>query len=400
MEERDPTGHEQMLQFLAGGAYDHRRLRQGELCDATVLAVSEMEIIVDVGVKRDGVVQRADLERVEAEHRASIKVGDSIPVCVLTTSNQDGELIVSLSQGLQQGDWLRALEMLDSKEICEAEVIEVNRGGVIVEFGKLRGFVPNSLLTVVPRSCPMPRRDEIKADLIGETLALGVIEVNRERRKLVLSQRDAERQQRRGLLDELTEGETRTGIVRNLTDFGAFVDLGGFDGLIHVSEMDWQHVNHPSDILSVGDEVQVYVMEVDRRRDRVGLSRRRLLPDPWQQVTSTIELGQAIEGRVSSVADFGLFVEIATGVDGLVHASEIPEGEYVWRELPAGAPLTVRVISVDQRRRRIGLSLRNIEDQALALPLPEPSTVAAVESDATGENGVISDSVSMGPIVL
>ena len=381
MEKWDLTGHEELAQYLAGGAYDYRSLRQGELCDATVLVVGDTEIIVDVGVKRDGLVPRTDLDRVDAQQRAAIKVGDCVPVCVLRFSGRDDELLLSLSQGLQQGDWLRAREMVESKEVCQVEVVEVNRGGVVVGFGDLRGFVPNSHLTALPRGCSMERRDEIKATLIGETLTVIVLEVDRERRRLVLSQRDADWQQRRRALDELTEGETRTGKVCTLTDFGAFVDLGGCDGLIHISELGWQHVNHPSEILSVGEELQVYVLTVDRERKRVGLSRKRLLPDPWHAAVSAVEPGQEIAGRVSSVAAFGLFVEIAAGVDGLVHASEIPEDVPGWRDLPAGAPVTVRVTSVDQWRRRIELSMRNITDHGLALPLSELSTASVIESE-------------------
>jgi small subunit ribosomal protein S1 len=173
--------------------------------------------------------------------------------------------------------------------------------------------------------------------LVGQSLSLAVIEVNQRRRRLVLSERAARRRERQRLLQELAEGQVRTGIVRNLVDFGAFVDLGGLDGLIHISELDWRHVTHPSEVLDVGDEVEVYVLDVDRERRRVGLSRRRLLPDPWDHVTERLREREIVRGTVTNVASFGAFVDIGEGIEGLVHISEVPGGEAgrpIWSQVP------------------------------------------------------------------
>lgn len=342
--------------------YDYSRPRRGEVCWATVLSVGENEVLVDLGSKRDGVIQRRDLELVDDAYRASLQLGDRVPISVMGVATPQENLVVSLSRGREQQDWLRAQECLERGEIHEAEVTDVNRGGAIVPFGRLRGFVPNSHLSSIRPGWRGERLWQAKRDLVGQTLALVVIEADQRGRRLVLSQRNAEWRRRRQLLDELTEGEVRTGVVRNLVGFGAFVDLGGLDGLIHISELDWTHVEHPSDVLSVGDEVEVYVLSVDRDRERVGLSRKRLLPDPWPTVTDGLRSGQVVEGTVTGLVDFGVFVNLGEGVEGLVHNSRMPHGGIDHTELTPGSSIRVRVLQIDRRRRRIALSLRGISD--------------------------------------
>jgi small subunit ribosomal protein S1 len=188
-----------------------------------------------------------------------------------------------------------------------------------------------------------------------------VLEVEQRRRRLVMSERKAGNQRRERLLEELTEGEVRTGTVTNLAKFGAFVDLGGVDGLIHISELDWKHVEHPGEVLQPGESVEVYVLRVNRDKGRIGLSRKRLLPDPWHQVTEHLDVGQVVQGSVRSTADFGLFVELEPGIEGLVHSSEIPGGVEALAELEVDAPISVRVLEIDHDRRRIALSLRGMD---------------------------------------
>jgi small subunit ribosomal protein S1 len=325
-----------------------------------VLDISDNDIIVDIGAKRDGVVPRTDLELLDQAYLDNLGVGDRVPVVVLRTwSHQEG-LAASINKGLQQQDWLRAREHMESGQVIEAEVVDVNRGGVLVQFGGLRGFVPNSHLTSVRRGLRGQRLREAKSELVGQTLHLVVIEVKPRRRRLVLSERQARRQRREQLLQELNEGDVRTGTVTNLVDFGAFVDLGGADGLIHISELDWKHVAHPREVLSPGDEVEVYVLRVDRDRERIGLSRKRLLPDPWHTVTDNLLPGQIVGGTVTNVVDFGAFVDLGQGIEGLVHISETPAGKATLDELNSGSPVTVRVLEIDQDRRRIAISLRGI----------------------------------------
>jgi small subunit ribosomal protein S1 len=359
MVQQQGDAQQQRFSTLLENGYDYDRPRRGQVCSATVLSIDENEVIVDLGRKRDGIVPRTDLEMLDDAYRDSLQVGEEVPVSVLTVSGRQGELVVSLNQGLAQQDWLRAQEMLESGETCEAEVMDMNRGGVIVEFGRLRGFVPNSQLNAVRPGMRGERLDRVKRDLAGSTLWLSVIEVEQKRRRLILSQRVADSRRRKEVLSELVEGDVVTGRVSNMVKFGAFVDLGGIDGLIHISELDWEHVDHPREVLSVGDEIDVYVLNVDRERERIGLSRKRLLLDPWPLVVEGLRTGQAVEGTVANVAAFGVFVDLGKGVEGLVHTSEIPR-EIDWKTLESGSPLTVRVLEINHWRHRIALSLKNV----------------------------------------
>lgn len=353
--------HQQLSAWLQN-EFDYRRPRRGEIREATILDIGENDVIVDIGDKQDGIVPRRDLELLDKTFRASLCIGARVPVVILKPSDQREGMLVSINMGQQQGDWLRAADLEKSGEMVEAEIVEANRGGVLVSFGRLRGFVPNSHLASVPRGLREERLHEAKATLIGRLLHLVVIEVEQQRRRLVLSERKAGNQRRAQLLKHLTEGETRTGTVTNLAKFGAFVDLGGIDGLIHISELDWKHVEHPSEVLKPGDVVEVYVLRVDREKARVGLSRKRLLPDPWHEGTERLEVGQVVQGTLISEADFGMFVELEHGIEGLVHRSEIPPRAET-AELATGAPIVVRVLEVDYDRRRISLSLSGTDPQ-------------------------------------
>jgi small subunit ribosomal protein S1 len=204
------------------------------------------------------------------------------------------------------------------------------------------------------------RLRQAKSDLVGKALNLAVIEADPRSQRLVLSERKARQASRRRLMEELTEGDVRTGTVCSLANFGAFVDLGGMDGLIHISELDWKHVRHPSEVLSVGDQVEVYILRVDRERERIGLSRKRLLPDPWLTVTGSLSPGDVVEGTVTNVVDFGAFVALDDGVEGLVHISEFPRAEQPLATVRPGDAVQVRVLRIDPQRRRIGLSLRGL----------------------------------------
>jgi small subunit ribosomal protein S1 len=368
---QEPTRHEngrtsvrKRLLALVQDEYDYARPRRGQIFKGVILDIGENDMIVDIGAKRDGVVPRTDLELLENTYRESLQVGDRVPVTVLRTTGREGGLTVSINKGLQQRDWLRAQELIESEQIVEAQVVNVNRGGVLVQFGRLCGFVPNSHLTSIPRGLHGQRRQEAKSELLGQTLRLVVIEAKPRRQRLVLSESQAARQRQEQLLRELNEGDVRTGVVTSLVDFGAFVDLGGADGLIHVSELDWRHVRRPEQVLSVGDEVEVYVLSVDRKKARIGLSRKRLLPDPWFAVTEALQVGQDAEGTVTNVVDFGAFVDLGDGVEGLIHVSEMPRGDETRTDLAPGSRVTVRVLEIDQDRRRIRLSLRDDPSRA------------------------------------
>lgn len=363
MERSQPEIQDQFSRLIESD-YDYRRPERGDICEAVVLCVEDDELIVDLGGKRDGIVPREDLRLLEEGLRAQLKAGDRVPVRIRDTDADGDGIVVSLNQGLAQQDWLRAEEALAAEETLEADVTDVNSGGVLVSLGRVRGFVPNSHLSSVPPGLRGERLRDAKSGLIGQTLTLVVLEVEQRRRRLILSERAANRRRRQELLNELAEDQERTGIVRNLVDYGAFVDLGGIDGLVHISELDWRHLDHPSDVLDVGDEVDVRVLSVDRERGRIELSRKRLLPDPWPCVVEELEVDQVIEGHVTNIVDFGAFVDVGGGIEGLVHTSEMPNGQGTCAELGSQVPIKVRVLNIDSARRRLALSLLGIPDSA------------------------------------
>jgi len=360
--DQQSTDLQQRFSALLESDYNYTSPKRGDIREATILSITANEVFVDIGGKRDGIIPRQDLDLLDEAYRSSLQAGDRVPVCIQDTRTQGDGITVSLNEGLAQQDWLQAEALLENGGIYKAEVTDTNRGGVLVSFGRMRGFVPNSHLASVPPGLRGERLQEAKSDLIGKTLSLTVIEVNQRQHRLVLSERAANHSQRQELLKALSINETRTGTVRNLVHFGAFVDLGGLDGLIHISELDWGHVEHPSDVLNIGDQVEVQVLNVDHDRGRVELSRKRLLPDPWSTATEKLQVDQTIEGTVIKIVEFGAFVAIGDSLEGLVHTSEMPEGKATCEALEPDSPVTVRVLNIDQRRHRIALSMQGIPD--------------------------------------
>jgi len=336
---------------------------------AEILQIRESEIIVALPrSKRDGIIPSSDIERMDPRMFKSLRVGDLISVYVLKPSDKDGNLLVSLNLGLQAADWDRAYAFLESGEMVEAVVTGYNPGGALVRFGQMEGFVPNSHLLDVPQGLTGRDRDHAMDALIGVSLGLKVIEVNQRRRRLILSQREAQkewRQQRKSnLMKDLTVGDIVSGRVTGIRDFGVFVDLGGADGLIHVSEIAWHRVPHPGDVLSIGDEIDVYVLELDKDNQRIALSLRRTYPDPWETVHDTYQIGQIVTGKVSNVVDFGAFVVLDDGIEGLLHLTEMGDGtlsephSYVKR----GDQVTMRIVSIEPERKRIGFTQKDLSE--------------------------------------
>ncbi len=348
------------------GSYDYQLPQRGDIREGVIVSIEPNEIVVDIGVKRDGIVPPRDLEMLGEEEVAKLSIGDQVPVFVLKPEDAQGNMIVSINIARKQQDWLHAEEMQQSGEIFEAQVIDFNKGGLLVPFGNLRGFIPASQLSNMPRGLSQEQKMERLKSFMGQSLPLKVIEVDRRRRRLILSERAAQRQLRRQLkeklLKELVEGEVRHGVVSGLADFGAFVDLGGADGLIHVSELSWDRVSHPREVLEVGQEVDVYVLRLDHERKRIGLSLKRLQPDPWHLVDEKYEIDQLVRGVITNIVDFGAFARLEPGIEGLIHISEIAEEDvgHPSNVLEPGEEVLVRIISIDSQRRRIGLSMRQV----------------------------------------
>jgi small subunit ribosomal protein S1 len=329
------------------------------------LSISPQGIIVDLNLKRDGLVPPSDLAKLAPEERDTLQVNDELFVYILNTDKPDS-LLVSINLARLNQDWIKAEEMLESGEIVEAEVIGYNKGGAIVPFGRLRGFVPISHLTEMSPGMGDRRRQQRLAQLRGQSLPLKVIEVNRRRRRLVLSQREAQKEwdakRRDELLETLEEGQVVTGRVSGMRDFGAFVNLGGADGLIHISQLAWHRVEHPREVLSVGDELEVYVMRIDHETQRISLSRKRILPNPWETVTERYHENQLVEGKITRLVDYGAFAEIEPGIEGLLHVSQLSRGtvENVSDVVQEGETHLLRIVNIDKKRQRMGLSLKAV----------------------------------------
>ena len=403
LEERaDEEGVPLMELLLEEGDYLPERHQRGDLVEGIVVSKSKSQLVVNIGAKQEGVVQAADLARLPAGHVDGIEVGDTVKAIVVRPENRDGEVVVSLFQALSLKDWERAQELLDSGEIHEREIVGYNKGGILVGFGNLQGFVPRSHFARAPRGGD--GGPEQMAEFIGETIPVKVIEVSRRKRRLIMSERQALRvwraDRKKELLSELAEGEVRKGRVSSIADFGAFVDLGGADGLVHVSEMTYERGKHPRDVVRVGQEVEVYVLSVDTERKRIGLSLKRMQKDPWQAVEENHYIGELVEARVSNIADFGAFARLDDGLEGLIHISELSDThiDHPSEVVRAGQPVTVEVISIEPDRQRIGLSLRRVPEHLRHVaPEAEPEAETEPQVESEPETEAQADAVQEAP---
>jgi len=341
------------------------KVERGDIVSGTVLSIDSQGLIVDIGWKQDGIVTRGDIERM-GMNTADFQVDAAIDVAVVNLNDSDGNLILSAAQARQNEDWKRADELMQGEALVSGEIVDTNKGGVIVSFGHLRGFVPASHVLDIPRGLKEEERLAFLQNLVGKEITVKVIEVNRKRRRLVFSQLEAEQENRAArkatLLQELAEGSTRMGVVSGLCDFGAFVDLGGADGLIHISELAWHRVRHPSQVLALGDEIEVFVLNLDEQGKRIGLSLKRLQPNPWSLVDDIYHIGQLTEGVISRLESFGAFISLEPGIEALLHVSQVsanPE-ENPLRHLYEGQKLLMRIISIESERQRLGLSLTEV----------------------------------------
>ncbi len=340
-------------------------LERGDIVNGTVLSIDSQGLIVDIGWKQDGIVARGDIERM-GKTTADYQVNAEIAVAVVNLSDHEGNLILSAAQARQNEDWLRAEEFMNSETLWTGEIADSNKGGVIVSFGHLRGFVPASHVLDLPRGMKEDERIAFLQTLVSKEITVKVIEVNRKRRRLVFSQLEAEQENRaarkEALLRELEVGASRQGVVSGLCDFGAFVDLGGADGLIHISELAWRRVRHPSQVLAVGDEVEVYILNLDAQGKRIGLSLKRLQPNPWSLVDDMYHIGQLVEGVISRLESFGAFISLEPGIEALLHVSQMSSNadENPLRHLYEGQKLLMRIISIEADRQRLGLSLTEV----------------------------------------
>jgi small subunit ribosomal protein S1 len=354
------------------------QLQAGQVTHGTVLRITPTEIVIDVGAKCEGTVSGQELARVEPAVLESLEPGDEVAAYILRAESPGTEIRLSLVRAHQEKNWNQAEVLHKSEETVELEVVASNRGGLIVCVGTVRGFVPASQLDpsrCIPRISD-PDCSKCLASLVTSRLKLQIIEVDKERNRLILSERAVlaklQEKEAEQLLKSLRKGEVRTGRVTNLTNFGAFVDLGGLDGLLHLSEMSWYPVGHPSDRLKIGQEIQVKVLNVDSERRQVALSTKRLEPDPWITVGERYEVGQAVEGQITRLTKWGAFARIVgdEAIEGLIHISELSEEpiDHPRDVVQSGEIHPLRILRVEPERHRLGLSLKQapLKEQALA----------------------------------
>jgi small subunit ribosomal protein S1 len=362
---------------------------EGDVVKGKVVRIDKDEVLVDIGYKSEGVIPSHELSiRKSVNPADEVEQGEEVDALVLTKEDAEGRLILSKKRARFEKAWRRIEAAAESGEPVEGNVIEVVKGGLILDLG-VRGFLPASLVDI--------RRVHNLDEFMGQTLECKVIELNRSRNNVVLSRRavlEEERKEvREQILGRLEPGQVVDGKISNIVDFGAFVDLDGIDGLIHISELSWSHVNHPSEVVAIGDTVRIKVLDIDRDRQRISLGLKQTQEDPWQRVISAHRPGDVLEGNVTKVVAFGAFVEILPGVEGLVHISELADHhvESPSEVVEPGATLNVKILEIDEERRRLSLSIKQVEEGKMAMgDLGEQIQEA---KDAEG-----SDAAAAGPV--
>ena len=353
---------------------------EGDVVKGNVVRIDKDEVLVDIGYKSEGVIPSTELSiRKSVDPADEVELGEEIDALVLTKEDAEGRLVLSKKRARFEKAWRRIEAAAESGEPVEGNVIEVVKGGLILDLG-VRGFLPASLVDI--------RRVHNLDEFLGQKLECKVIELNRSRNNVVLSRRavlEEERKEvREQILGRLEPGQVVEGKISNIVDFGAFVDLEGIDGLIHISELSWSHVNHPSEVVSIGDTVRIKVLDIDRDRQRISLGLKQTQEDPWQRVISTHRSGDVLEGTVTKVVAFGAFVEILPGVEGLVHISELADHhvESPTEVVEPNSTLNVKILEIDEERRRLSLSIKRVEGQNMPMgDLGEQLEAAGAEAE-------------------
>lgn len=346
---------------------------QGEIRKGIIASITPGQILVSVGTKSEGIITGKEYELIPSDELANLKVGDEISVYVVNPEDQNGNLVLSYMRAREEESWQEVEALQASKQATHSTILGYNKGGLIVPIGGLRGFVPASQISLTRRAGVTGDTPEQRwGKMIGQEIDVCVIEVDRERRRLILSERQASTETRESVkervLEELKEGEVYLGRITSLADFGVFVNVNGADGLVHMSEISWERIQHPSEILKVGQEVKVKVINIDHEKKRIGLSIRQLQSDPWDQKAAQFQVGQLVEGTITRLTKFGAFARLAEDIEGLIHISEISERriEHPKEVLKEGDICTLRIIKIDPSVHRIGLSLRRVDSMAYA----------------------------------
>jgi small subunit ribosomal protein S1 len=375
-----------MEDLMRAADQQFRPIKHGDVIEGRVMKVDREEILIDIGGKTEGIIPSREATSMSAEEREALQVGDELLVSVVQPENNEGHVVLSLDRARQEKAWRDLQRIHESGETIQAQVIGHNKGGLLVNIQGIRGFIPSSQVSSLPPG--EANKQAEMSRLHNQSLPLKVIEINRNRNRLILSERQAVQEQRESmrtrLLQELEPGQIRPGTVTSVCDFGAFVDIGGADGLIHLSELSWKRVSHPREVLSVGDRVNVYVLSVDPQERKIALSLKRTQPEPWETITQQYQLGQTVRGTITQITTFGAFARLDDGIEGLIHVSELAEGrvQHPRNVVKEGEVHDLKVIRIDPARKRIGLSLKRAQEEAAQAAGGEG---AALEGEGTEE---------------
>ncbi len=373
-EQQNNNSNNQTMEFLLNEQELNVDLPQpGEIRTGMIASIGPSQILVSIGAKSEGVVSGRELDALTPEEREALKVGQEVHVFVLNPEDENGNVVLSLKRAQEQMSWENVEKLLEGDTTIDSKIIGFNKGGLIVAVEGLRGFVPSSQISAMRRSQSTGDTPEQRwQKMIGQPISVRVIEVDRERRRLILSERAASTESRQSIkervIEELEEGKVYTGRVTSLANFGAFININGADGLVHLSELSWDHIDHPREVLEVGQEVKVKVINVDKEKKRIGLSVRALQADPWRSRVEKYSVGQLVEGVITRLTKFGAFARLEGDIEGLIHISEISEHriEHPKEVLKEGEVKSLRVIRIDPDQHRIGLSLRKVDSAAFA----------------------------------
>jgi len=390
--EAELDGASLMEQFLSDPSHDYKTLKYGDVLEGIIMHIDRDELLVDIGSKAEGIVPAKEYSSLSAEEKDALAVGDTILVFVVQPENNEGHPVVSIDRARQEKSWRRLQEIHEQNQVIEAEVTNYNKGGLLVNLDGVRGFVPASQVSEIRGGDESSKQADM-ARLIGTSLPPKVIEINRHRNRLILSERQAIQERRdvmkEKLIEELQEGEIRKGRVSSICDFGAFVDIGGADGLVHLSELSWSRVRHPSELLKVGEEVDVYVLGINPTEKKIALSIKRTQAEPWSRVAASYEVGKLVRGTVTQLANFGAFARIEDGIEGLIHVSELADEriQHPKQVVSEGQELLLRIIRIDPQRRRMGLSLRR------ALDTPDDELISVFGEGILEERDALSQKI-------
>jgi small subunit ribosomal protein S1 len=345
----------------------------GEIRKGVIASIGMNQILVSIGAKSEGVISGRELEQLTEEERAALQVGQEVNVYVVNPENSEGNIVLSFKRAQEQLSWENVGKMIADETVIDSKIIGFNKGGLIVPVGGLRGFVPSSQISAARRSASSGDTPEQRwQKMVGQAISVRIIEVDQERRRLILSERATGTESRASMkervIGELEEGKVYSGRVTSLADFGAFVNINGADGLVHLSELSWDRLQHPKELLEVGQEVKVKVINIDKEKKRIGLSMRALQDDPWKSRVEKFSVGQLVEGVITRLTKFGAFARLEGDIEGLIHISELSENrvEHPKEVLKEGDVKTLRVIRIDPEQHRIGLSLRKVDSAAFA----------------------------------